>query len=163
MTEERRVRITHVEYDEDGTSIEYHSEDLPLPANDPFVRDRFRDVGPPRTPTGVFTHYAASSERPTSLLPELPFIADREFFTTESPDGLMSISARWRCDDPDTLIAQVVDASVADGWTTVPSPLPLDVADRPQAVLRRGDVTRIVMKFEADDVRVVQLLDAKGL
>jgi hypothetical protein len=162
MAEQRRVRVRRIEQYDDGTTMEYDSEDLPLPANDPYVLERTRDVGPSGAVTGIYTRYAASNVRPPTLPPEFPFLPGREFHTTESPDGMMSTGARWRCEDPDAVVAEAVAASLADGWTYAASPLPSEIPYHPLAALRRGDVTRMFQKFEAHDVRIVQMTDVDG-
>jgi len=145
--------------EEDGTTTTFSMEDLPLAANDPYVRSR-------RAPPGddaqseIVTEFAAAPQRPPTYPAELPFIAGRIVWTTESPNGMHSTGARWPCTDPDAVISAAAEASVADGWTTVDeTALTRAIPDKPLAVFRRGNVTRMLTKFDAAELSVVQLID----
>jgi hypothetical protein len=162
MTDRQRIRVTHVEHHDDGTTVQHEYEDLPLPPNDPYVRERQRNSAPSDSDSEIITTFAAFDERPPTFPAELPFLPGREVYTTESPDGSMSTGARWRCIDPEAVVASAVAASVADGWAIVPSsPLSLELPQQPAAVLRRGEMTRMCLIVETYGVYIVQLLDVQ--
>jgi hypothetical protein len=142
----------------DGTSHRFHYENVPLPENDPFVRKRERTVGdsPPR----IVTEFAAATERPSTYPARLPFLPNRPVSTIESQDGSEGPQARWRCQDPDRVVAAIVEASLADGWTLAsPSTAPSSAGPGAAARLGRPGATRLVMKAERDAVAVVHLIE----
>ena len=161
MTEYERQpdRVEIVEEYEDGTTISYGYLDLPLPANDPYVRRRqARDSG--ADVSEIVSEFGAAPRRPTTYPAALPFIADRAVTTTESPDGSMSTGARWRCTDAGALVERIVGASVEDGWAEVDeTALSKATSEKPLAVLRRAGVTRMLSKFAVPGLDIVQLTD----
>lgn len=162
MKTPRRVSVSIVEEYPDGSSIRIDYEEMPLPPDDPYVRSRQRAIGDPSR-SEVVTEFAPAPSRPLTYPANLPFLENRHVWTTESPDGSMSPGSRWPCADPDVLIAAVVDVSRSDGWSIVSRPsIPSVITPSPVAALSRPGTTRLLMKFEADDVRVVQLLDLDG-
>ena len=162
MKTPRRVSVSRVEEYPDGSSIRIDYEDMPLPPNDPYVRMRTRPIGGTST-SEVITEFAPAPGRPLTYPVDLPFLENRHVWTTESPDGSISPGARWRCQDPDALIAAVIEVSRADGWSVVsPPPIASMIQPSPVAVLGRLGTTRLLMKFELDDVHVVQLLEFVG-
>jgi hypothetical protein len=154
--------MSRVENYPDGSSIQIDYEDVPLPANDPYVRSRERAIEGASS-SEFITEFAAAPSQPSTYPIGLPFLADRDVWTTESPDSSVSPGALWRCEDPDAVIAAVIEVSRADGWSVVSrSPIPSTIVPSPVAVLSRLGTTRALMKFEADDVRFVQLLEFVG-
>jgi hypothetical protein len=152
-------RVVIVEEYEDGTTISYSFKDLPLPADDPYVRRRQTRDGAEAV-SEIVSEFAAAPERPITYPAALPFIADRAVVTTESPDGSMSTGARWQCTDTDALVERVISASIGDGWDVVEeTALSRATAEKPLAVLRRAGVTRMLTKFEAPELSMVQLTD----
>ena len=157
-----RARVSIVQHYPDGSSIQIDYEDMPLPANDPYVRRRERTIGD-ASRSEVVTEFAPVPTRPLTYPVGLPFLENRHVWTTESFDGSISPGARWRCQDPDALIAAVIEVSRADGWSVASrSAIASMISPKPVAVLDRLGTKRLLMKFEADEVRVVQLLDLPG-
>lgn len=157
MSDERRIRTTRVERYPDGSTIEVRFEDLPLPENDPHVRSRegSRRGG---ALSEIVTEFEAAADRPPTYPSGMPFLRNRAVWTTESPDGSRSTGARWRCSDPDAVLAEVVGISRSEGWSPEAAPPELAAALSPDAVvLRRRGGIRVLTKYEAGDVRVVEL------
>ena len=157
-----RVQMSVVEEYEDGSTIQIDYEDAPLPANDPYVRSRLRPIG--RTSSSeMITEFAPAPAKPLTYPAVLPFVENRHVWTTESPDGSLSPGARWPCQDPDAVIAAVIEASRSDGWLIASDP-PIASTILPATVfvLSRQGATRAITKVEADGVSIVQLSDVFG-
>jgi hypothetical protein len=157
-----RVQMSVVEEYEDGSTIQIDFEDAPLPANDPYVLSRLRPIG--RTSSSeLITEFAPAPTRPLTYPAGLPFVKNRHVWTTESPDGSVSPGARWPCQDPDAVIAAVIDASRSDGWLVIPAPPTESSApQKPVAVLTRRGTTRELTNVEADGTYIIQLGELLG-
>jgi hypothetical protein len=151
-----------VEEYEDGSTIQIDFEDAPLPANDPYVLSRLRPIG--RTSSSeLITEFAPAPTRPLTYPAGLPFVENRHVWTTESPDGSVSPGARWPCQDPDAVIAAVIEASRSDGWSVTPAPpIVSSSPQKPVAVLTRGGTTRELTNVEADGTYIIDLSESLG-
>ena len=150
--------MTRVERYPDGSTSQVEFEELPLPANDPHVRNRMGEPGRDGLFSEIVTEFDAAADRPPTYPSGMPFLRNRAVWTTESPDGSHSIGARWRCSDPDAVVAELVAVSRADGWSPAAAPPALAAAfDHGAVVLRRRGGLRTLMKYEMGDVRIVQL------
>jgi hypothetical protein len=157
-----RVQMSVVEEYEDGSTIQIDFEDAPLPANDPYVRSRLRPIG--RTSSSeIITEFAPAPTRPLTYPAGLPFVEKRHVWTTESPDGSVSPGARWPCQDPDAVIAAVIDASRSDGWLLAPAlPIGSSTVQKLVAVLTRRGTTRELTNVEADGTYIIHPSDLLG-
>ncbi len=158
MSHERIVRtIRVIEENDDGSTDQIDFEELPVPSNDPHVRSRLGDLRDGRS-SEIITEFEAAPERPPTYPRGMPFLSNRAVWTTESPDGSHSTGARWRCADPDAVIADVIAMSGADGWLPAPAPPALGLS--PDAVvLHCPGRMRVLTKYEAYDVRIVELME----
>jgi hypothetical protein len=142
----------------DGRVIVTEYADAPSAVPDPYVRNRIAPQGD-ATGSEVITEFAPAPERPVSYPAALPFIPERGVWTTDSPTGTTPIGARWPCADPGALLAQVVGASVADGWKVIPSPPRAQLLGEPDVVLRRGSSLRELQIVPINDRALLQLWD----
>jgi hypothetical protein len=153
--------IRSIETHEDGSTVVTEYEDA-RPADDPYVRTRQQTVGngPPRE---IVTEFAASPVRPRTYPDGFPFLANRPSWTTESPGHAISPGARWPCDDPDVVVAALISACLADGWTQMPaSTVGWFAGDEPDIVFKRGDDVRTLRRVDHERGSVVQMLDLPG-
>ncbi len=154
-----KIRTTIVEHDPDGSTRRIEHEELPLPSNDPNVRTRQRATGGD-SPENILTEFFPAPSRPLTYPPGLPFIESRAVSTTESADTRVAPGARWRCQDPDVVVATLIEASRSDGWSLAPEvPTAPMIPPNVVALLSKPGKTRLLLRYERDDVRVIQLLD----
>lgn len=155
----RLVRSIETHPDGSRDVIEYEEA---LPLNDRDVRSRQRTVGddPPRE---IVTEFLPSPGRPQTYPAGFPFLAGRASHTTESPARSVSPGARWPCDDPEAVVAALVDTCLREGWTRVPpsSVRPLIHQDV-VAAFRRGDEVRLFHRVDLERGSVIQMLDLPG-
>lgn len=153
--------VRSIETHPDGSRIVVEYEEA-LPANDRYVRSRQRTVGddPPRE---IVTEFLPSPVRPRTYPTGFPFLAGRQSHTTESPDRSASPGARWPCDDPEAVLAALVDTCLGEGWTRVPpsSVRPL-IRGNLAAAFRRGDDVRLFHRVDHERGSVIQMLDLHG-
>jgi hypothetical protein len=150
--------VRSIETHPDGSRVVTEYEEA-LPANDHYVRSRQRTVGdgPPRE---IVTEFLPSPVRPLTYPAGFPFLAGRESHTTESPDGSESPGARWPCDDPEAVLAALVDTCLGEGWTRVPpSSVPSLVRENLAAAFRRLDHVRLFHRVDLELGSVIQMLD----
>jgi hypothetical protein len=153
--------IRSIETHEDGSTVVTEYEDA-LPANDPYVRTRQRTTGdgPPRE---IVTEFVASPVRPPTYPQGFPFLPGRASWTTESPARVVSPGARWPCDDPDAVLAALVSACLADGWTQVPaSTVEWPGGDDLAIAFRRADDFRRFQRVNHNHGSIIQMLDLPG-
>jgi hypothetical protein len=153
--------VRSIETHPDGSQIVIEYEEA-LPANDPYVRSRQRTVGddPPRE---IVTEFLPSPVRPQTYAAGFPFLASRASHTTESPGGSVSPGARWPCDDPEAVLAALIDTCLGEGWTRVrlsrvPPPMRKNLA----ATFKRGDDVRLFHRVDHERGSVIQMLDLHG-
>lgn len=106
---------------------------------DPYVRQRIAPLDATAS-SELITEFGPAPTRPVTYLEQLPFIPGRAVYTTESPDAYSKNGARWPCSDPAILFAEVIQASIADGWQVVRH----EHEERHAAELQRGDMMREV-------------------
>ncbi|HEY4307429.1 MAG TPA: hypothetical protein VGM82_23350 [Gemmatimonadaceae bacterium] len=133
-----------------------------VPSDDPYVRLRQRIVGE-NPPSEVSTTFAPSAARPRSYPAGLPFVAERECYTTESPAGTRSVGVRWRCTDPEEVQRAVADALVADGWvgTSLTAMAWFRYSNGGQ-VFARGSRLRVISRHDFEGGSVIDLADLDG-
>jgi hypothetical protein len=155
-------RMVRVEHFTDGSTRRIDHEEMPLPTNDPYVRTRQRATGSDSSQE-IVTGFAPAQSRPLTYPVGLPFLEGRPVSTTESTDPRYPPGARWRCQDPDVLVEALIEASCSDGWALASDP-PAESMMPPNvvAMLSRPGKTRFFLRFERDEVRVIQLLEFPG-
>jgi hypothetical protein len=150
-----------IETHPDGSRIVVEYEEV-LPANDPRVRSRQRTVGddPPRA---IVTEFLPSLVRPQTYPAGFPFLAGRECHTTESPAGSVSPGARWPCEDPDAVLAALVDICLGEGWLREqPSSVEPLIHENLVAAFKREDDVRLFHRVDHEGGSVMQMLDLHG-
>lgn len=156
-----RRLVRSIETHPDGSSLVTEYEEAPS-ASDPYVRSRQRTVGdgPPRE---VVTEFLPSAVRPPTYPDGFPFLAGRQSHTTESPARSVSPGARWPCEDPEVVLAALVEASLADGWTQVaPADVPPSMRKNLSAAFRRGPIVRLFSRIDLGQGSVIQMIELDG-
>jgi hypothetical protein len=150
--------VRSIETHPDGSQMVTEYEEA-LPDNDPYVRSRRRPIGND-PPSEIVTEFLPSPERPQTYPAGFPFLAGRASHTTESPARLMSPGARWPCNDPEMVLAALVDTCLSDGWTRVPeSGIGATFRDNLAAAFRRGEDVRLFHRFDHEGGSVIQMVD----
>jgi hypothetical protein len=156
-----RRLVRSVETHPDGSEVVTEYEEA-LAYDDPYVRSRERTVGD-GPPNEIVTEFLPSPVRPPTYPAGFPFLAGRECHTTESPAHSMSPGARWRCDDPEAVLAALVETCLAQGWTEVPqADLEPFMREHLSAAFRRANDTRLLSRVDLDRGSVIQMLDLPG-
>ena len=153
--------VRSIETHPDGSQKVTEYEEA-LPADDRYVRSRQRTVGddPPRE---IVTEFLPSSVRPRTYPAGFPFLAGRASHTTESPARAVSPGARWPCDDPEPVLAELINGCLGEGWTRLPrSRVPPFMRENLAAAFRRGDDTRLFHRVDHERASVIQMLDLDG-
>jgi len=153
--------VRSIETHPDGSQIVTEYEEA-LPVDDSYVRSRQRTVGadPPRE---IVTEFVPSPVRPRTYPAGFPFLEGRESYTTESPDGSTSPGARWPCDDPEAVLAALVDTCLGEGWTRVPpTSIQPFMREKLAVAFRRGDDLRLFHRVDHELGSVIQMLDLHG-
>jgi hypothetical protein len=150
--------VRSIETHSDGSAIVTEYEEV-LAADDPYVRSRQRTVGdgPPRE---IITEFLPSPVRPPTYPAGFPFLPGRKCHTTESPAHSMSPGARWPCNDPEAVLAALVEVCVADGWIPVPASNVEPLMQEHLAVaLRRKNELRLLHRTDLEQGSVIQMID----
>ena len=150
--------LRSIETHPDGSRIVTEYEEVPS-ANDRHVRSRQRTVGD-GPPHEIVTEFLPSADRPPTYPDGFPFLAGRASHTTESPARSVSPGARWQCDDPEVVLAALIEASLADRWTRVsPSDVPPFMREDLRAAFRREDDVRLFNRVDHEQGSVIQMTD----
>ena len=152
--------IRSIETHPDGTRIVTEYEEVPT--DDPYVRWRQRTVGggPPRE---ILTEFLPSPVRPPSYPADFPFLARRRSHTTESPARAVSPGARWPCDDPEVILAALVETCLAEGWARMPSSRVHPAMQENLGVtFVRENVVRLFHRTDHEQGSVIQMNDLNG-
>jgi len=142
----------------DGSTVQTEYEE-DLPADDPFVLTRQRTVGhgPSRE---LLTTFVASAVRPKTYPAAFPFLVGRQSSTTESPAGAISPGVTWQCDDPELVLAALVDLCLAEAWTKVSLSSVAPFMQEPSAVAFRRDADmRVFYRVEHERGSLIRMMD----
>jgi hypothetical protein len=109
-------------------------------------------------PQEIVTEFLPAPVRPKTYPASFPFLAGRPCWTTESPAHMVSPGARWRCDDPDAVLAALFEACVTEGWTQLPQS-EVDRSNLPNLVaeFRRGRDARVFLRIDLGGGSIIQM------
>jgi hypothetical protein len=153
--------VRTVETYSDGSIVQTEYEEA-LPDGDPYVLTRQRTVGEgPRRE--IVTEFLASPTRPRTYPAGFPFLAGRPCSTTESPAHARSEHACWRCDDPEVVLAALVEACLADGWIALPAAsVEPFLGDNLAASFRRGNDMRLFHRLDHERGSAIRMMDTRA-
>ena len=154
-------RVRSIETRQDGSKIVTDYEELSS-ADDPHVRSRRRTRGDD-PPDELVTEFLPSAVRPPTYPGGFPFLEGRESCTTESPARSGSPRASWRCHDPDTVLAALIETSLTDGWTRVAqSTVPPFMRANAGTTFSRGNDVRLFTRVDHEQGSVIRLTEFRG-
>jgi hypothetical protein len=153
--------VRSIETHPDGSKIVTEYEEV-SPGNDPYVRSRQRSVGD-GPPHEIVTEFLPSPVRPPTYPAGFPFLPGRTSHTTESPAHSMSPGARWPCDDPEAVLAALVETCRAEGWTRVPASDVEPIMQKNLAVaMKRDGKLRLFHRSDLEPGSMIAMMDDIG-